>query len=39
MDIVDSGIGFVVPARQPMQPDGPVRQPYDRVDYIPPGRD
>ncbi len=39
-DIVDSCIGVVVPARQPMFPGlvGPIRQPYARVDFIPPGQ-
>jgi hypothetical protein len=32
---VDSGIGAVVPARQPMQLDGLVRQTCDIVNFIP----
>ncbi len=37
--VVDSGIGFVIPARQATQAGGPVRQPYAEVDYIPQVRD
>ncbi len=39
--IVNFGIGLhsTDPPRQPMKPDGPVRQPYAGVDFIPQVRD
>ncbi len=38
-DKVDYGIGFSYRTAMPMQPGGPVRQPYAGVNFIPPVRD